>query len=67
VYWYHRERVHSDAAAVLRGEDLDAFFREMGRSIGPPWQLRQRLAAAAAIAAAGRSRRRRPLSPPLVL
>jgi hypothetical protein len=57
VYWYDRERVFSEAAAVLGGEDLDAFLLAMGRSIGPPWQLRQRLAAAAAIAAAGHAPR----------
>jgi hypothetical protein len=53
VYWYDRERVHGDAAALLGREDIDAFLHSMGRSIGPPWQARHKLAAAAAIAAAG--------------
>jgi hypothetical protein len=51
VYWYDRERVFGDAATVLGCEDVDAFLREMGRSIGPPWQAKHKLAAAAAIAA----------------
>jgi hypothetical protein len=54
VYWYDRERVFHDAAAALGLEDLDAFLREMGRSFGPPWQAKHKLAAAAALAAIGR-------------
>ena len=50
VYWYERERVFRDAAAVLGVEDIDAFLHAMGRSIGPPWQAKQKLAAAAALA-----------------
>ena len=53
VYWYDRERVFPDAAAVLGCEDIDAFLYAMGRSIGPPWQAKHKLAAAAAIAATG--------------
>lgn len=53
VYWYDRERVFRDAAAVLGREDIKNFLHAMGRSIGPPWQARHKLAAAAAIAAAG--------------
>jgi hypothetical protein len=51
VYWYDRERVFRDASAALRGKDIDAFLDAMGRSIGPPWQAKQKLAAAAALAA----------------
>jgi hypothetical protein len=58
VIWYDRERVSSDAALALGGEDIDAFLRAMGRSIGPPWQAKHKLAAAAAIAVAGRAPRR---------
>jgi hypothetical protein len=50
VQWYDRERVFRDAAAVLGREDVDAFLHAMGRSVGPPWQARHKLAAAAAIA-----------------
>jgi hypothetical protein len=51
VHWYDRERVFRDAAAVLGREDIDAFLQAMGRSIGPPWQAKHKLAAAAALAA----------------
>jgi hypothetical protein len=51
VYWYDRERVFQDAAAALGHEDIDAFLQAMGRSIGPPWQAKHKLAAAAALAA----------------
>jgi hypothetical protein len=51
VHWYDRERVFRDAAAALGHEDIDAFLFTMGRSIGPPWQARHKLAAAAALAA----------------
>src|SRR5262249_57217322 len=57
VHWYDRERVFRDAAIALGCEDLDAFLYAMGRSIGPPWQAKHKLAAAAAIAATGQSRR----------
>ena len=53
VHWYDRERVFRDAAAALGLDDVDAFLRAMGRSIGPPWQATHRLAAAAALAATG--------------
>jgi hypothetical protein len=51
VYWYDRERVFHDASAALDGQDIEAFLKAMGRSIGPPWQARHKLAAAAALAA----------------
>ena len=51
-----RARV-SDAAAALGREDVDAFLQAMGRSIGPPWQAKHKLAAAAALASTGRRRR----------
>jgi hypothetical protein len=53
VRWYDRERVFRDAAAVLGREDIDAFLHAMGRSFGPPWQAKHKLAAAAALAATG--------------
>ncbi len=53
VHWYDRERVFRDAAAVLCGKDVNAFLYAMGRSIGPPWQAKHKLAAAAALAATG--------------
>jgi hypothetical protein len=59
VHWYDRERVFRDAAAVVGCEDVDAFLHSMGKSIGPPWQAKHKLAAAAALAVAGRSVPRR--------
>jgi hypothetical protein len=41
VYWYDRERVFRD----------EAFLTAMGKSVGPPWQAKHKLAAAAALAA----------------
>ena len=54
VHWYDCERVFGDAAAALGREDVDAFLQAMGRSIGPPWQAKHKLAAAAALAVSGR-------------
>jgi hypothetical protein len=54
VHWYERERVFGDAAAVLGRKDVNAFLLAMGRTIGPPWQAKHKLAAAAALAATGR-------------
>jgi hypothetical protein len=51
VHWYDRERVFRDAAATIGREDVEAFLHTMGRTIGPPWQAKQKLAAAAALAA----------------
>jgi hypothetical protein len=52
--------VFRDAAAVLGCEDVNAFLNAMGRSIGPPWQARHKLAAAAALAAQAHPQRRPP-------
>ena len=41
VQWYDRERVLRDAADALGREDIDAFLRAIGRSIGPPWREAQ--------------------------
>jgi hypothetical protein len=54
VHWYDRERVFGDATSALGGEDVDRFLAAMGRSVGPPWQARHKLAAAAALAAGAR-------------
>jgi hypothetical protein len=53
VHWYDRDRVFHDAAAVLGREDVNVFLHAMGRSIGPPWQAKHKLAAAAALVATG--------------
>ena len=51
VHWYGRDGVFREAAAALGRDDVDAFLHAMGRSVGPPWQARHKLAAAAALAA----------------
>ena len=51
VFWYDRERVFHLAAQTLGARDVDSFLTALGRSIGPPWQARHKLAAAAALAA----------------
>ena len=50
VFWYDRDRVFADAATALGREDITAFLLAMGRSVGPPWQAKHKLAAAAALA-----------------
>ena len=55
VHWYDRERVFREAGVALGGEDVDAFLQAMGRSIGPPWQAKHKIAAAAALAVAART------------
>lgn len=54
VHWYDRDQVFRDAAAALGGKDVDTFLQAMGKSIGPPWQAKHKLAAAAALAASAR-------------
>jgi len=50
VRWYDRERVFPNAAAALGRSEIDTLLYAIGRSIGPPWQARHKLAAAAALA-----------------
>ena len=50
VHWYDRARVFRDAAAALGLDSVDDTLAAMGRSVGPPWQARHKLAAAAALA-----------------
>ena len=54
VRWYDRQGVFRDAATAIGREDVDAALAAMGRSVGPPWQARHKLAAAAALAALAR-------------
>ncbi|MEQ1760305.1 MAG: hypothetical protein ABL986_18465 [Vicinamibacterales bacterium] len=55
IYWYDRDLVFRDVAAMLGCDDVNAILSAKGRSLGAPWQARQKLAAAAAIAASGQS------------
>lgn len=50
VSWYDREEVFAEAARRFSVEDINQLLKEMGRSAGPPWQARHKLAAAAALA-----------------
>jgi hypothetical protein len=54
VHWYDPRLVFGNASAALGGKDIDALLDDMGRSIGPPWQSKHKLAAAAALAATAR-------------
>ena len=51
VHWYDAKKVLDAARAALRIEDLAAHFRQLRRSIGPPWGQDHRVAMAAAIVA----------------
>jgi hypothetical protein len=51
VFWYDRDRVFGEAAAALGRDDFNGFLDAMGRSIGPPWQAKHKLATAAALVA----------------
>jgi len=51
VHWYECEHVFQNAAAAVGCEDIDAHLQAMGKSVGPPWQAKHKLAAAAALAA----------------
>ncbi|NUP08826.1 MAG: hypothetical protein HOW73_22495 [Polyangiaceae bacterium] len=50
VQWYDRDSVFNDAATALGCKDIDALLNAMGRTVGPPWQAKHKLAAAAALA-----------------
>jgi hypothetical protein len=54
VHWYDTGHVFQNAAAVAGREDIDAYLQAMGKSVGPPWQAKHKLAAAAALAASAR-------------
>ncbi len=54
VYWYDREKVFNEAASVVGCEDINIFLLEMGKTVGPPWQAKHKLAAVAALAATAR-------------
>jgi hypothetical protein len=51
VHWYDAKTVFDAARLALDIGDLDAYFRQVRKAMGPPWNQDHRLAAAAAIAA----------------
>jgi len=53
VHWYDAKTVTGSAAEVLRVDDYDAYFQQMRKAIGPPWNNDHKIAMAAAIVAGG--------------
>ena len=52
VHWYDAKSVFGAAREALGVEDLDAYFLEVRRAVGPPWNADHKLAMAAGIATA---------------
>ncbi len=52
VHWYDARKVFDVACGALQVKSLDAHFLQARKSLGPPWNMDHKLAAAAAIAAA---------------
>lgn len=52
VYWYDVKSVFAEAAVALEHDSIDSFLKDVGRSIGAPWQKDHKTAMAAAIATA---------------
>ena len=52
VHWYDAKKVFDAASEALRIGDLDGYFLQLRKSIGPPWSKDHKVAMAAAIAAA---------------
>ncbi len=57
VYEYDVRTVFADAAKALGLEDISVRIKEIGQSIGPPWNKDYRLAAAAAMVVAKEARK----------
>ncbi len=55
VYWYDAKKVFDVVGEALRVENLDAYFLNVRRAIGPPWNKDHKLAMAAAIVTGRRS------------
>jgi hypothetical protein len=52
VNWYDANSVFATARQALGVEDLDVYFLQVRRMVGPPWNTDHKLATAAAIATA---------------
>ena len=52
VHWYDAKKVFAAAGEALRIGNLDAYFLQLRRTIGPPLDKDHRIAMAAAIVAA---------------
>jgi hypothetical protein len=49
VHWYDAKTVLGAASLALHVENLDAYFLQLRRAVGPPWNKDHKLAMAAAI------------------
>ena len=49
VHWYDAKKVLAAARQALRVENLDAYFLQVRKAVGPPWNQDHKLAMAAAI------------------
>jgi len=52
VHWYDPKKVLAAASQTLGTENLDAYFLNVRKTVGPPWNNDHKLAMAAAIAGA---------------
>jgi hypothetical protein len=52
VHWYDAKSVLGAARQALRVENLDAYFLQVRKAVGPPWNNDHKLAMAASIVAA---------------
>lgn len=52
VHWYNAKKVLDAARTILQVGDIEAHFRQLRESIGPPWTKDHKVAMAAAIVAA---------------
>jgi hypothetical protein len=52
VHWFDAKKVFDALGKALGIEDIDAYFLQLRRSIGPPWGKDHKIAMAAAIVAA---------------
>ena len=54
VSWYDTKSIFAEAAQALGRESIDGLLKEVGASMGPPWQKDHKVGMAAAIVAAAR-------------
>ena len=52
VYWYDTKTVFGEASRALHVGSFDAYFLDLRRTVGPPWNQDHKLAMAAAIVTA---------------
>lgn len=50
VSWYDKNKIFDAAAKEIEAEDIQTHLTAIGKSLGPPWRARHKLAAAAALA-----------------